>query len=120
MTDEIAHALGSIMAFGHGANIESVRIVQCDTGVTTDEVVAIDELATYRVAGFGGSDMTPAMEHLAADPDTTAVVVITDGGICYPSEPMPYYVLWVVYSSLWEGGFSPGYGQVIHTDVDAA
>jgi predicted metal-dependent peptidase len=118
MTGEIAHALGSIMAFGQAANIETVRIVQCDTAVTADDVVAIDDLATYRVAGFGGSDMTPAMEHLARDPDTTAVVVITDGAIGYPDDPMPYHVLWVVYRP-WATGFAPGYGQVIHTDVNA-
>jgi predicted metal-dependent peptidase len=115
MTGEIAHALGSIMAFGRGANIETVRIVQCDTAVTRDEVVAIDDLATYRVTGFGGRNMTPAMVHLARDPDTTAVVVITDGAIRYPDEPMPYYVLWVVYGSDSTTEFVPAYGQVIHT-----
>jgi hypothetical protein len=58
--------------------------------------------------------MTPAMVHLAQDPATTAVVVITDGGINYPAEPMPYQVLWVVYGS---DRFAPGYGQVIRTDA---
>jgi predicted metal-dependent peptidase len=121
MTNEIAHALGSIMSFGRGANIESVRIVQCDTSVTSDEIVVIDDLATYRVTGFGGSDMTPAMEHLANDPETTAVVVITDGQILYPNEPMPYFVLWVVYDPYEEYGysFSPDYGQVIAMSTDA-
>ena len=120
MTGEISHALGSIMAFGHAANVETVRVVQCDTAVTSDEVVAIEDLASYPVAGFGGSDMTPAMEHLADDPDTNAVVVITDGGICYPVRSMPYFVLWVVYSSSGASGFAPRYGQVIHTSVDMA
>ena len=107
------------MAFGQGANIETVRIVQCDTAVTRDDVVAIDDLATYQVAGFGGSDMTSAMLHLAHDPDTTAVVVITDGLIDYPTERLPYYVLWVVYEPRWvTEGFAPTYGQVIHTDVE--
>jgi predicted metal-dependent peptidase len=120
MTGEIAHALGSIMAFGRGANIETVRIVQCDTSVTSDEIVVIDDLATYRVTGFGGSDMTPAMKHLANDPETTAVVVITDGAIDYPQEPMPYHVLWVVYDP-YAGydSFTPGYGQVVIMNVDA-
>jgi predicted metal-dependent peptidase len=67
--------------------------------VTADEVNAIDDLASYRVAGFGGSDMTPALEHLARDPDTTAVVFITDGAIRYRDDPIPYHVLWVVYGS---------------------
>ena len=119
MTGEISHALGSIMAFGDGANISAGRIVQCDTAVTRDEVVNIDDLASYRVAGFGGSDMTAAMEHLARDPDATAVVVITDGAIRYPQAPMPYHVLWVVYGKhRFVGRHAPPYGQVIHTDVD--
>jgi predicted metal-dependent peptidase len=112
MAGTIAHALGSIMAFGRGANIDSVRIVQCDTAVTSDEVVAIDDLATNLVVGYGGSDMTPAMMHLADDPDTTAAVVITDGAIDYPGQPMPYHTLWVVYGGSY---FDPPYGQVIHT-----
>jgi predicted metal-dependent peptidase len=118
MTNEIAHALGSIMAFGRGANIETVRIVQCDTAVTRDDVVAIDDLATHSVSGYGGSDMTPAMSHLAHDFDTTAVVVITDGAIVYPAEPTPYHVLWVVYgNSGVTTRFNPRYGQVVHTHV---
>ena len=118
MSDDIAHALGSIMSFGRGANVETVRIVQCDTAVTSDEIVMIDELATYQVRGFGGSDMTPAMVHLANDPETTAVVVITDGCINYPDEQMPYFVLWVVYGNSDYDPFEPEYGQVIRTRLD--
>jgi hypothetical protein len=119
MTSDIAHALGSIMSFGRGANLETVRIVQCDTSVTSDEIVSIDDLATYRVSGYGGSDMTPAMLHLAGDPETTAVVVITDGGIEYPHEPMPYEVLWVRYQDYYDD-FHPEYGHVIHARSDDA
>lgn len=118
MTGEIAHALGLIMAFGRGA--ENVRIVQCDATVTRDDVIPIDDVATYPITGFGGSDMTAAMTHLADDADTTAVTVITDGDIGYPRLPMPYHVLWVVYG---RGGketrFDPGYGEVIRTNVNA-
>lgn len=118
MSEDIAHALGSIMSFGRGANVETVRIVQCDSSVTSDQIVAIDDLATYRVSGYGGSDMSPAMLHLANDPETTAAVVITDGGINYPAEPMPYFVLWVVYGYNDYYPFEPEYGQVIHMHVD--
>jgi len=34
------------MTFGRGVDIDTVRIVQCDTTVTSDEFVAIDDLAT--------------------------------------------------------------------------
>jgi hypothetical protein len=62
--------------------------------------------------------MTPAMNHLAHDFDTTAVVVITDGAIVYPAEPTPYHVLWVVYgNSGVTTRFNPRYGQVVHTHV---
>lgn len=115
MTDDIAHALGSIVAFARGTDIEGVRIVQCDTAVTSDDVVAIDDLSTFRVEGFGGSDMTPALQHLAADPETTAAVVITDGMIAYPDGPLPFDVLWVVYG---HEDFDPRYGQVIRTGTE--
>ena len=114
MTDEIEHALGSIMAFGRQTAIEAVRIVQCDTAITVDEVVDIDSLARYRVAGFGGSDMSPAMNLLADDAEATAVIVITDGCIQYPPTPLPYDVLWMVYG---HDDFAPPYGQVIRASM---
>ena len=42
------------------------------------------ELATYRVSGYGGSDLTPALRALADDPRVTAAIVLTDGDIAYP------------------------------------
>lgn len=113
MTETLGHALGSIRAFGEGANIEAVRIVQCDVEVTVDEVVPLDELDRYRVSGFGGSDMGPAMLRLAEDPETAAAIVITDGLIGYPRNPVPYDVLWVVYHDV--RTFAPPYGQVVFT-----
>jgi hypothetical protein len=56
------------------------------------------------------------MAHLAQDPDTTAVVVITDGDIHHPGRPMPDHVLWVGYQSVGSRRFAPGYGEVIHAD----
>jgi predicted metal-dependent peptidase len=117
MTFAIAHALGSIAAFARGTDIEAVRIVQCDNAVTSDDVVAIDDLTGFRVTGFGGSDMSPAIHHLAADPETTAAVVITDGVIGYPAGPLAFDVLWVVYG---DDVFDPGYGQVIRTGMPAS
>lgn len=117
MTDEIAAALGAIASFGRGAGIEEVRILQCDTEVTADDIVGIDELDQFAVTGFGGSDMTAALHHLADDPSITAVVVITDGYIDYPEEQPPFDVLWAVTESdYWwaeQDWFTPPYGQVL-------
>ena len=54
------------------------------------------ELAQYTVTGYGGSDLTPAMELLAADPQVRAAAIITDGDVQFPTDPMPYAVLWVL------------------------
>jgi predicted metal-dependent peptidase len=64
--------------------VDEIRLVQCDTVVTSDEVLSPSELANYQVSGYGGSDLTPALLTLAEDSRVTAAVVITDGDIGYP------------------------------------
>jgi hypothetical protein len=105
--------LGVIGAFCENAGIESVHILQCDTAVTQDEYVEPEQLAEFRICGLGGSDLTPAMLRLADDPDITAAVVLTDGYISFPRDPVPYEVLWVVPGASMPPSFSPNYGQVI-------
>lgn len=112
MTDEIPRALGAIADFCDAVAVDEIRLVQCDAAVTSDEMLSPHELADYRVSGFGGSDLTPAMLALADDARVTAVIVVTDGDIAFPAQPMPYAVLWV----LPERGnprFRPAYGHVI-------
>lgn len=101
--------LGVIGAFCRNHEVADVRILQCDVEVTVDERVAPEELKHYRLAGFGGSDMSPAMFRLAEEPEVQAAIVVTDGFIAYPPA-VPYSVLWAVTSS---AGFAPPYGQVI-------
>jgi predicted metal-dependent peptidase len=113
MTGEIPRALGAIAEFCDAMGVECVRVVQCDTEITADAVVTPDELATFEVSGFGGSDLTPAMLAFADDPRVTAAVIVTDGDIEYPREEMPYRVLWVLPA---RGGFSPPYGAVVGMD----
>ncbi len=113
MTDEIPLALGAIADFCDGAGVDQVRIVQCDAAVTGDNVVSPDDLATYAVYGFGGSDLSPAMLMLADDPLVRASVIVTDGDIAFPAEPMPYDVLWVLPRA---ATFNPPYGRVISMD----
>lgn len=112
MSEEIPRALGAIADFCEAAAVDDIRLVQCDTEVTSDEVLTPGALAAYEVSGYGGSDLTPAMLTLAEDPRVTAAIVITDGDIAFPSEPMPYAVLWVLPPH-GEPGFQPPYGRVI-------
>ena len=115
MTDEIPLALGAVADFCDAAGVDQIRMIQCDTSVTSDETVSPEELATFSVSGFGGSDLSPAMLALAEDPQVTAAVIVTDGEIAFPSGPMPYGVLWVLPAHN-AGRFNPPYGRVIAMD----
>jgi predicted metal-dependent peptidase len=112
MSDEIPRALGAIADFCDTASVDDIRLVQCDTAVTSDEVLTPSALAAYEVSGYGGSDLTPAMLALADDSRVTAAIVITDGDITFPAEPMPYAVLWILPPH-GQPGFAPPYGRVI-------
>jgi len=67
------------------------------------------------VTGYGGSDLTPAMELLAADPQVRAAAIITDGEIQFPTDPMPYAVLWVLPPGS-SAAFHPSYGRIVIMD----
>lgn len=112
MLDELSGALGAIGSFCEANNVEEVHILQCDEQVTVDEWVATNDLETYEIKGFGGSDMSPAMERLAEDPTVEAAIVITDGYIYYPDSPVPYDVLWAIVDQ-WGDPFEPEYGIVV-------
>jgi predicted metal-dependent peptidase len=111
MTDEIPQALGAIADFCDIAGVDDIRVVQCDTVVTSDEMVSPAALADYRISGYGGSDLTPALLALAEDARVTAAIVITDGDIGYPAEPAPYAVLWALPKP--SASFQPPYGRVV-------
>jgi predicted metal-dependent peptidase len=112
MTDEIPRVLGAVADFCEAVAVDQIRVVQCDTAVTSDEVLSPSELADYRVSGYGGSDLTPAMLALADDAKVTACVIVTDGDIAYPPEEMPYGVLWVLPEQA-GAHFRPPYGRVV-------
>ncbi|MGL4440467.1 MAG: vWA domain-containing protein [Bosea sp. (in: a-proteobacteria)] len=111
MTAEIPYALGAIADFCEATGIDDIRVVQCDTEVTSDEMLSPVELAEYKIKGYGGSDLTPALLALADDARVSAAIVITDGDITYPAESMPYAVLWALSAE--NSTFSPPYGRVI-------
>jgi predicted metal-dependent peptidase len=109
-------ALGAIGYFCDGAGVCDVHIVQCDVSVTKDEWVEPAALAEYNVAGFGYSDMRPAMRHLADDPDVTAALMLTDGYIDVLTDEPPYHLMWVLLGER-DHNFAPGYGEIVHLDV---
>jgi predicted metal-dependent peptidase len=117
MAEEIPRALGAIADFCDAVAVDQVRLLQCDVAVTSDELLSPSELGEYQVSGYGGSDLTPAMERLAADPQVRAAAIVTDGEIEYPKEPMPYAVLWVLPPGR-SVAFHPPYGRVVGMDVE--
>jgi predicted metal-dependent peptidase len=113
MTEAIPTALGAVGDFCDSAGVDQVRIVQCDTAVTSDVTLSPDELTSFDVSGFGGSDLTAAMTRLGGDPQVTAVVIVTDGDIAFPAAPPPFQVLWVLPQM---SNFNPPYGRVLTMD----
>lgn len=113
MVDEIPRALGAIADFCDAVGVSEVHLVQCDTAVGSDAVLAPADMAQWQVTGFGGSDLTPALIRLAENPEVTSALVLTDGDIEYPQEPMPYNVLWVLPAGKNPVDFTPRYGTVI-------
>lgn len=112
MSAEIPRALGAIADFCDAVLVDQVRLVQCDTAVTADDCIDPAQMQSYQVSGYGGSDLTPAMAHLARDPAVRAVIVITDGDIEYLREEPSYSVLWVLPTGA-STMFSPAYGRVV-------
>jgi predicted metal-dependent peptidase len=110
MTNELPRALGAIGEFCDAAGVDQVRLLQCDAAVTADEILTPFELGEREIAGYGGSDLSPAMLRLAEDPQVRAAVVITDGDIAYPQAAMPYEILWVTTAA---SAFRPPYGRVV-------
>lgn len=112
MVSTLPHILGLLGSFCDGAGVTQVHVMQCDVGVTADEWLDPAELSSYKITGFGGSDMSPAMDELTDDPEVNAVLVLTDGYISYPREEPPYSVLWGLVDGY--SGFRPTYGSVAH------
>lgn len=116
MTDILGKALGAIAAFCEASNVAEVHVIQCDIEVTHDDWLDPAELAAYKVAGFGGSDMTPGILHLARDSEVTSVLVLTDGYITMPSDEPPYRILWGLVGDIYEN-FEPPYGDIVVMDL---
>jgi hypothetical protein len=112
MVDILPRALGAIATFCDASNVGQVHVLQCDQELTGDVWVEPQQLEEFHVAGFGYSDMSPAMLHLADDPDVQAVLVLTDGYIDYPALDPPYRVVWGLLGQV-NNEFAPRYGEII-------
>jgi predicted metal-dependent peptidase len=112
MAEEIPRALGAIANFCDAVAVDQIRLLQCDVAVTSDDQLSPEELAQYTITGYGGSDLTPAMLRLAADPQVRAAAIITDGDVQFPPDPMPYDVLWVLPAGR-SSAFHPSYGRLV-------
>lgn len=117
MMEDLQKALGAIERFCQDNNVEQVHLLQCDVGITSDEIVEIGQLEQYEIKGFGGSDMSPAMLRLADDPEVEAVIVLTDGYVDYPEESMPYHLLWCLVETD-PNNVEFNYGTVVPIDVN--
>lgn len=111
MTDSLAYCLGAIAEYCSAAGVAEVRIIQCDADVSVDEFVDVDELRNYRIMGYGGSDLSPAINLLNEDIEVSGAIVITDGMIGYPEIAPHYDVLWTL---TWDNKhFQPNYGNIL-------
>jgi predicted metal-dependent peptidase len=115
MEQVLPKVLGTIASFCEGAGVSQVHILQCDIEVTRDEWLEPQQLGEYKIAGLGGSVMAPAMYALAQDPEVSAVLVLTDGYICYSAMEPPYNVLWGIVRAPtgYKATFRPPYGEVL-------
>jgi predicted metal-dependent peptidase len=80
--------------------------------VTADELLTPEALAVHEISGYGGSDVSPALAHLAEDARTLAAIVVTDGDVGFPPGPLPFEVLWVLPPA-GHATFAPPYGRVV-------
>ncbi len=111
MTNEIPFALGAIADFCEATGVDEIRVIQCDTAVTSDEMLSPGELAEYEVSGYGGSDLSSAIAAMSEDARVTATIIVTDGEIAYPADAPPYAVLWALPHT--STSFQPPYGRII-------
>ncbi|MGQ0636049.1 MAG: vWA domain-containing protein [Planctomycetaceae bacterium] len=116
MVDVLPKALGAIAAFCDASHVSDVHLLQCDQEVTSDLWVEPAQLDEFKITGFGYSDMSPAMNRLAADPDVEAVLVLTDGYIDIPKAHPSYRTLFALIGE-YDSSFNPAYGEVLRLGI---
>lgn len=114
---ELAAFVSEINSIIGDVKPEKVRVLQCDTRVHRDDTYdpEFDEVR-MKVKGRGGTDMVPAFERLAEDPDGyECIICLTDMMIPHWPEEPACPVLWVETGG---EGRPPPYGEVIPLTVD--
>ena len=86
--------------------------MQCDTAVTSDELLSPDELADYEVSGYGGSDLSPAMLRARRRSPRAPPPIVTDGDIAYPPSRCPTACCGCCRAH-GSADFRPPYGRVV-------
>ncbi|MCA9215842.1 MAG: hypothetical protein KDB27_22405 [Planctomycetales bacterium] len=119
MTDELPAALGAISSFCLASGVSEVHVIQCDSHVTSDRWIDVDELARFEISGYGGSDLSFALDQLSLDPEVTGALVLTDGCIHYPRTAPRYEVMWALVGRH-RDRFNPPYGIVVPIDSEQA
>ena len=112
MSQALAPALGALADACDALGIDAVRLVQCDAAVTSDAIAEPADLVRRRLDGWGGTDLTPAFEHLADDPGVQAVVALTDGELVPPDTPPPWALAWLLPPGA-SPSFAPPHGRVL-------
>ncbi len=59
MADDIPGALGAIADFCEATGVDEIRLVQCDTAVTSDELLSTSELANTRSRATAAATFPP-------------------------------------------------------------
>ncbi|MEQ2006201.1 MAG: VWA-like domain-containing protein, partial [Limisphaerales bacterium] len=116
MHSVLPKVFGAIQHFCESSQVETIHFLQCDDIIRRDEFLSPQELAHVEQVGGNDNAVADGMRLLAEDTEVRSAVVITDGQIDYPQEPMPYDVLWVLPSA--NPGFEPSYGTVITLTED--
>jgi len=111
MHSVLPKVFGAIQHFCESSQVETIHFLQCDDIIRRNEFLSPQELAHVEQVGGDDNAVADGMRLLAEDPEIRSAVVITDGHIDYPHNPMPYDVLWVLPSA--NPGFQPGYGTII-------
>jgi predicted metal-dependent peptidase len=106
-----ANELAALM---HSFGRCTVRLMHCDVRITFDESFdegQLDQLASHRFHGGGGTDFRPVFDRLSDGTPPRALVFFTDGEGRAPKRQPSYPVLWV----LAPGGRAPSaWGQLAH------
>ena len=113
MLDDLPRILGTIADFCESTGVAVIHLIQCGDTLAADDWVLVEDVSSVTLLGGGDGGLSPGFERLAADPEVTAALIITDTYEEYPQAEPPFNVLWAVIHNQ---RFEPPYGTVIVID----